>query len=110
MVFYFTAVVSGNVSSFSVLINATSAGFRDPETNPAEGKLAPHLLVMDIAFIPVETKLIVDAKAIGCETVSGTRMLVHQACGQIELYTGGKAAPFEVMESVLLAEIGKMSP
>lgn len=98
-----------SAENFSILINATSAGFRDPQTNPAEGMLASHLLVMDIAFIPAETKLIVDAKATGCETVNGTRMLVHQACGQIELYTGVNQAPFDVMESVLLSEIQAMS-
>lgn len=94
---------------FSILINSTSAGFRAPDVNPAEGKLAPHLLVMDVAFIPVETKLIRDAQAIGCRTINGTRMLVHQACGQIELYTGCKRAPYSVMEKALLEEIARMS-
>lgn len=94
---------------FSVLVNATSAGFRAPDVNPAEEKLAPHLLVMDVAFIPVETKLIQDAKALGCRTINGTRMLVYQACGQIELYTGCRQAPYAVMEQALLEEIGKMS-
>lgn len=95
---------------FSILINATSAGFRAPSVNPAEGRLAPHLLVMDAVFIPVETKLIRDARALGCKTISGTRMLIHQACGQVELYTGCQQAPYKVMERALLEEIEKASP
>jgi shikimate dehydrogenase len=94
---------------FSILINATSAGFRAPEVNPATDRLAPHLVVMDVVFIPAETKLIREARALGCKTVSGSRMLVHQACGQVELYTGGKQAPFLVMEQALLEEIDKAS-
>lgn len=94
---------------FSILVNATSAGFRAPDLNPAEGKLSAHLLVMDVAFIPIETKLIRDAQALGCQTINGTRMLVHQACGQIELYTGCSEAPYAVMEQALLEEIGGMS-
>jgi len=94
---------------FSILVNATSVGFRAPDVNPAAGKLAPHLLVMDVAFIPVETRLIRDAKDIGCVAVNGTRMLVHQACGQIELYTACKQAPYAVMEHALLEEIDKIS-
>jgi shikimate dehydrogenase len=96
-------------NEFSILINATSAGFRAPEVNPAEGKLAPHLVVMDVVFIPVDTKLIRDAGALGCKTVRGTRMLIHQASGQIELYTGCDRAPYQIMEQALLEEIGKTS-
>ena len=96
-------------NDFSILINATSAGFRAPEVNPAECKLASHLVVMDVVFIPAETKLIRDAKALECKTVGGTRMLVHQACGQVELYTGCQQAPFRVMEQALLDEIEKTS-
>ena len=96
-------------NDFSILLNATSAGFRAPEVNPAEGKLASHLVVMDVVFIPAATKLIREAKALGCKTVNGTRMLIHQACGQIELYTGCKRAPYQVMEQALLDEIEKTS-
>ena len=98
-----------HAESFDILVNSSSAGYRAPDVNPAEGKLAPHLLVMDVVFIPVETKLIRDAQALGCATIDGTRMLVHQACGQIELYTGCKTAPYAVMEQALLEAIDRMS-
>ena len=92
---------------FDGVVNATSAGFRAPDVNPIEGRLAPHLFVMDAAFIPVRTKLIRDAEALGCRSVDGTRMLLHQFCGQVELYTG-KTAPLDVMSAALLDEIARV--
>jgi shikimate dehydrogenase len=91
--------------AFDGVVNATAAGFRAPAISPlASTQLQPHLFVMDAAFIPVRTRLICDAEAIGCRTVDGSRMLLHQFSGQVELYTG-KPAPFEVMSEALLEEI-----
>lgn len=94
--------------TFDIVINATSAGFRQPTVNPLEGRLAPHLVVMDVAFIPVQTALIRQARHLGCTTVAGTRMLVHQARKQIELYTGHQEAPLEVMEHAMHQEIQRL--
>ncbi|CAG8865768.1 Shikimate dehydrogenase (NADP(+)) [Pseudomonas fluorescens] len=93
--------------SFDIVINATSVGFKQPDSNPLDGRLASHLTVMDVAFIPVQTALLAQAKALGCRTVAGTRMLVHQACRQIELYTG-KEAPLDIMEQAMLQEIHRL--
>jgi shikimate dehydrogenase len=95
-------------AAFDGVVNATAAGFRAPDVNPLRAaQLAPHLFVMDAAFIPVRTKLIRDAAATGCRVVDGTRMLLHQFCGQIELYTG-KPAPLDVMSAALLDEIARV--
>jgi shikimate dehydrogenase len=94
-----------DAQAFDGVVNAAAAGFRAPDTGPlASTQLQPHLFVMDAAFIPVRTRLICDAEAISCRTVDGSRMLLHQLCGQVELYTG-KPAPFEVMTEALLEEI-----
>ena len=63
--------------------------------------------MLDVVFIPPESKLIKDATAHGCIAIPGTRMLVHQALFQFELYTGVKA-PFEVMERALLERIRQL--
>jgi shikimate dehydrogenase len=94
-------------TSFDIVINATSVGFKQPESNPLDGVLASHLIVMDVAFIPVQTALLLQAKTLGCRTVAGTRMLVHQACRQIELYTG-RDAPIDIMEQAMLKEIQRL--
>ena len=98
-----------DAANFDGLVNATAAGFRAPEVNPVAGRLAPHLYVMDAAFIPVRSRLIRDAAALGCRTVDGTRMMLHQFCGQIELYTGGREAPLDAMSAALLAEIERVA-
>lgn len=95
--------------AFDILVNATAAGFRAPEVHPLPGRLAPHLVVMDVAFLPVRTALIRDAESLGCRAIPGTRMLLHQFCGQVELYSGGRAAPFDVMQRALLDEIERVS-
>jgi shikimate dehydrogenase len=56
--------------------------------------------VFDAVFIPIKTALLEEAAAAGCTCVSGTRMLMHQACKQFELYTGTQA-PVEIYETML---------
>lgn len=103
------AIEAFDADRFDGLVNATAAGFRSADASPvAAGRLAPHLFVMDAAFIPVRSRLIRDAEALGCRAVDGTRMMLHQACGQVELYTGGKTPPIEAMSAALLAEIERV--
>ncbi len=98
-----------DAAHFDALVNATAAGFHAPESSPLPAaRLAPHLCVMDAAFIPVRSRLLRDAEALGCRTVDGTRMMLHQACGQVELYTGGRTPPIEAMSEALLAEIERV--
>lgn len=97
-----------SVEDYDILVNATSVGFHAPD----ESVIAPSLLkegmvVLDVVFIPPQTKLIKDAESRGCIAIPGTRMLVHQAAYQFELYTG-KQAPFEVMEKALLERISQL--
>ena len=96
-----------DAKDFDGVANATAAGFRSPDTSPLEGRLAPHLWVMDAAFLPVRTRLIREAEALGCRASNGTRMLLHQFRGQIELYTG-RSAPMDVMSKALLDEIARV--
>jgi len=103
------ALADFRADDFDLLANATAAGFRAPDINPVAGQLAPHLVVMDAAFIPVRSKLIRDAAALGCRTIDGTRMMLHQACAQVELYTGCTETPIHAMEGALLDEIARLS-
>lgn len=94
---------------FDLLVNCTSVGFKSPDQSPLlKEQLGEKLVVMDAVFLPVETKLLVDAKNGGCSTIPGVRMLLHQACGQVELYTGCDA-PIEVMEEAIEKEIQNMA-
>jgi shikimate dehydrogenase len=81
-----------------VLINATPVGM---EPKSGDIPLDPNLLarsrvVMDIVYKPLETRLLQEAKARGCQVIDGLRMLIHQGAAQFELWTG-LPAPREVM-------------
>jgi len=98
----------GSVKDYDILVNATSVGFHAPD----ESVVPPAILkeskvVLDVVFIPPESKLVQDARSRGSVAISGIRMLVHQARYQFELYTG-KHAPFEVMEKALLERIRRL--
>jgi shikimate dehydrogenase len=86
--------------AYDMLINCTSVGFKSQKTILKRDKIIPQSLVFDAVFVPIKTTLLEEAAAVGCICVSGTRMLMHQACKQFELYTG-IPAPVEVYENML---------
>ena len=86
-----------------ILINATPVGMT-PDTeamvvNPKD--LNKDMVVMDIVYNPLETRLLKEAKDLGCITIDGISMFVHQGVAQFEMWTGEKA-PVEVMKKTVL--------
>jgi shikimate dehydrogenase len=92
---------------YDVVVNATTLGMTDvdPRSPIPEAAIRPGQLVMDIVIKPVETQLVVAARARGARVVHGGRMTLHQAARQFELYTG-RAAPLEAMDAAMRAAIG----
>jgi len=89
-----------------ILINATSVGmFPDNDHVPLPQKfLDKKMVVMDIVYNPLKTKLLKWAETIGCATVDGVSMFVHQGAKQFEFWTGRKA-PVEIMKMTVLAAL-----
>ncbi len=85
-----------------VLIHCTPMGMLPNVHETAVPAMVLHseLTVMDIVYNPRETRLLKDAKAAGCRTISGLEMFLHQAAAQFELWTN-QAAPFAVMRAAL---------
>ncbi len=75
-----------------VLVNATSVGMHPQEgVSPVtEEVLKEGMVVMDIVYQPLRTKLLKDAQDRGCQTIDGLEMLARQAAGQVEIWTGEK--------------------
>jgi shikimate dehydrogenase len=97
----------GSAGDFDVVVNATSKGMVDVDVGsplPAQALRAGQV-VMDIVAKPIETALILDARARGAVAIHGGRMLLHQAARQFELYTG-REAPLAAMEAALLEQVG----
>lgn len=79
-----------------VLVNTTSVGLREDRSPADVDHLVRDSVVMDAVYDPVETRLLVDAAAVGARTIGGKWMLVHQAAAQLERWSG-RTAPLDVM-------------
>jgi len=90
------------LSNAHVLIHCTPTGMspKVDDTCVPSSFLHARLAVMDIVYNPRETRLLRDARAMGCRTIPGLEMFLHQAAAQFELWTN-QPAPTEVMRRVL---------
>ena len=50
--------------------------------------LRPDLWVAELIYFPIETELLRKARAIGCRTINGAGMAIHQAAAAFRLFTG----------------------
>ena len=98
---------TARAGDYDVVVNATSVGMQGvDESSPiAPDALTAKLVVMDIVYKPIETRLLAAARAAGATTIHGGRMLLHQAASQFELYTE-RAAPLAAMDEALRIAIG----
>jgi shikimate dehydrogenase len=86
---------------FALLVHATPVGFHDAGTMlPLAAALRPGMAVLDLVPMPIETRLLREARAAGCGTVAGVRMQLHQAARQFALYTG-REPDLAVMDQAL---------
>lgn len=91
-----------------IVVNATSIGMHpksDDTPLPAD-RMHPDMVVFDTVYNPIETRLLREAKQVGCRTADGVAMFVNQAAAQFERWTG-KTAPRERMREVVVARLQK---
>ncbi len=90
------------VKKCDILINSTSIGMfpRVSETLLTSDMMRKELVVFDIVYNPVNTRLLQEAKIAGAKTIDGVMMLVHQGAEAFKIWTG-KTPPIEVMEKVV---------
>ena len=81
-----------------ILVNATSVGMSPNPDQTAVDRdlLSPGLIVFDIVYNPIKTRLLMEAEAAGAQTISGIDMLAWQGALAFEKFTGSKA-PIELM-------------
>jgi len=92
------------IKHMDIVINCTPIGMKgDNEKKTLIPKilLKPNLIIMDIVYNPRETLLLKQARELGCKTVEGIGMLLHQGAEAFELWTGEKA-PIEAMRKALM--------
>ncbi len=96
---------------FDLLINSTPIGSHlasDSSSNMASvvGRLSEEAVVFDMVT-KEKTALLELAADHGLKTVSGPRMLLHQAVKQFELFTNSSPAPLKEMEKALYGKLEK---
>lgn len=85
-----------------VVIQTTPVGmWPHVEASPVPASLFREgMVVMDIVYVPEETRFLQEARKAGCRIVLGTEMFLNQAAAQFALWTG-EAAPMDVMRHAL---------
>jgi shikimate dehydrogenase len=90
----------------SVLVNTTAAGLK------GEGSLGMEFegfdarcVVADIVYVPLETELLVAARARGLRTVDGLGMLLHQAVPGFEKWFGVRPQVTDELRALIVNDI-----
>ena len=96
------------VNDVDILINTTPLGmYPDIEASPiSEEMLHNDLFVFDIVYNPLETKLLKEARKIGCKTLGGLDMFVNQGALAFEWWTG-KKPNLNLMKEKVVEFLGK---
>ncbi|MCI9618149.1 MAG: shikimate dehydrogenase [Eubacterium sp.] len=91
------AVLADAIADSQILTNATSVGMA-PNTDNCiindKCMLREDLIVSDVIYNPMETKLLTMAKEQGCKTFNGLYMLLYQGAEAFKIWTG-KEMPVE---------------
>ncbi|MFM8804411.1 MAG: shikimate dehydrogenase [Planctomycetia bacterium] len=84
------------------IVNATPIGMHPNvnETPYAKEHLRPYMVVFDTVYNPENTLFVKEARAVGCQIVTGVDMFVRQAAIQFRIWHGANA-PEEVMREAL---------
>jgi shikimate dehydrogenase len=90
----------------TVLINCTSLGMAPAGDTVAldPALLHPGLTVADIVYNPMRTRLLAAAEKLGCRTVPGLGMLIHQGAAAFSLWTGREPS-IATMRQAALAQL-----
>jgi shikimate dehydrogenase len=89
-------VLAGLLAESTLIVNATSLGWREGETPLAAELIPAGALVCDMVYR--QTRLLHDAAARGARTLDGAGMFVRQAALAFERWTG-HSAPLDIMRA-----------
>lgn len=95
------------LSDADILIQATSVGMspKVDETPIPKHLLRRGILVFDVVYTPLETRLLREAREAGCRTLTGDLMFVYQGAEAFRLWTGVEP-PVDLMHKTVLRWLG----
>ena len=90
-----------------LLVNTTSLGMKgQPALEIDVGLLPARAAVADLVYVPLDTPLLVAARARGLRTADGLGMLLHQAVRGFELWFGRRPEVTPELRSLVEADLG----
>ena len=98
-------VQAGNmIDGAATVVNTTSLGMTGhPELRVPLDGLSSDAVVTDLVYAPLETRLLREAREIGCRTVDGLGMLLHQAAPGFERWFGHRPEVDDDLRQAVLA-------
>ena len=95
--------IQNYLSEASTIINTTSLGMVGKTDLPIPlNALKKNTLVTDIVYTPIETHLLATAAKMGCRTVDGLGMLIHQAIPGFERWFGIRPGDSQALRELLI--------
>lgn len=91
------------IDDSDVIINASGIGMMPQidRTPFSKDLLHKDIIVSDITYNPLKTRLIKEAEEVGCKTHNGVGMLIHQGAKAFEIWTGIDAPIGEMTNTVV---------
>lgn len=94
------------IKTSDILTNATLVGMKpyENDTNISDASVfREDLVVTDVVYNPIKTRMILDAEARGCKVIGGKGMLLYQGVEAFKLFTG-EEMPVEQVKAKYFAE------
>ena len=99
---------NGVLAGAGLAANATSLGMQgSPDLEIDLSGMAPGAAVADIVYVPLETKLLAQARRLGLKTSDGLDMLLYQAGRGFELWFGVRPTVTPELRELLASDIPK---
>ncbi len=94
------------INNSDILINSTAIGMspKATETIVTSDLMHRDLVVFDIVYNPLNTRLLQEARKAGARTIDGVTMLVYQGAEAFKIWTG-KTPPVDLMEKAVRARV-----
>ncbi len=94
--------LKAHIQECDILINSTSVGMSPgtSETIVTSDMMHKNLVVFDIVYNPMNTRLLREAKKAGAKAIDGVMMLVYQGAEAFRIWTG-RTPPVDVMEKAV---------
>ena len=85
------------------MVNTTALGMEGAAEFrvPLDG-LRPGMVVTDLVYTPLRTKLLLEAERAGCKIVDGLGMLLHQAVPAFERWFGPRPEVDDAVRAMML--------